>query len=354
MSITERGSRRLPTLVLTAVAACSGAVPAPAPVRISAIEQSSGTTALLIAVSAVSERVAWVSGTEGTWLRTVDGGATWQAGRVRGADSLQFRDVHAIDDRTAWLLSIGNGKASRIYRTTDAGASWQLQLANEDPDVFLDCMDFWAPARGIAVSDAVGGKLVVFRTIDGAQWERLQSRTLPTAPAGEGSFAASGTCLVTRPGGHAWIAAADSIRSRVLHSTDYGATWRGDSLPLTTRAGSGVQSVAFRDATHGLVFGGGTTARPGDRNVALTSDGGRTWTPGGRVPLASGVWGGVPVPGAAGTYVAVGPSGSAWTRDEGRTWTPIDSVHYWSVGFASRNAGWAVGRKGRITKLAGF
>ena len=332
--------------------ACARPATAPAPKGLVRTEQASGTTELLIAVSAVSDRVAWVSGTGGTWLRTVDGGASWQSGRVPGADSLQFRDVHAVDERTAWLLSIGNGTSSRIYRTTDAGASWQLQLANQDPDVFLDCMDFWSPTRGIAVSDAVGGKTVVFGTNDGVRWERLQSP--PSAPPGEGSFAASGTCLVARSGGHAWIAAADSNRSRVLHTADYGATWRSDSLPLATRAGSGVQSVAFRDASHGLAFGGGTTAKPGDGNVAITSDGGRTWAPGGRVPLASGVWGGVPVPGATGTYVAVGPSGSAWTRDDGRTWTPIDSVHYWSVGFASRNAGWAVGRKGRITRLAGF
>ena len=75
----------------------------------------------------------------------------------------------------------------------------------------------------------------------------------------------------------------------------------------------------------------------------------------GRGPLASGVWGGVYVPGAARpTVVAVGPAGSAYTRDDGATWVSIDSSNYWSVGFASPRAGWAVGTRGRITRLSGF
>jgi len=43
-----------------------------------------------------------------------------------------------------------------------------------------------------------------------------------------------------------------------------------------------------------------------------------------------------------------------FTRDEGVTWNAIDSFNYWSIGFASFNAGWAVGTNGRITKLSGF
>ena len=72
-------------------------------------EQVSGTRALLIAVSPVSDDVAWVSGSLGTWVRTLDGGATWTTGRVPGADSLQFRDVHAVSADVAYLLSIGDG-----------------------------------------------------------------------------------------------------------------------------------------------------------------------------------------------------------------------------------------------------
>src|SRR3954452_4573623 len=86
--------------------------------------QASGVTARLRGVSAVSDRVAWASGASGTILRTVDGGRTWQARGIPGTDSLDFRDVDAMDERTAYVLSIGFGEASRIYKTTDGGATW--------------------------------------------------------------------------------------------------------------------------------------------------------------------------------------------------------------------------------------
>src|SRR5690349_18144373 len=111
-------------VVLATAIACSRTPQSVGPRVITAVDQRSGTNALLIAVSPVDERTVWVSGSGGTWLRTTDGGATWQTGRVAGADSLQFRDVHAVDANTAYLLSIGDGPQSRIYKTTDAGAHW--------------------------------------------------------------------------------------------------------------------------------------------------------------------------------------------------------------------------------------
>src|SRR5882724_13140831 len=97
--------------------------------------QTSGVTARLRGVSAVSARVAWASGSGSTVLRTNDGGATWQKLTVT-TDQLDFRDIDAIDMRTAYVLSIGNGPASRIYKTTDAGTTWTLQFKNDDPKAF--------------------------------------------------------------------------------------------------------------------------------------------------------------------------------------------------------------------------
>ena len=318
--------------------------------------QTSNTDALLIAVSAVNDQTVWVSGAKGTYLRTTDGGTTWHAARVPGADSLQFRDVHAVDANTAYLLSIGNGSQSRIYKTTDAGATWKRQFTNPDSAGFYDCMDFWDARRGLVIGDAIGGDVAILRTTDGgATWSRLPPAGLPRAQPNEGSFAASGTCLVTKPGGHAWIVASNADHGRVLHTADYGATWSVDTLPLTTRAGSGPQSIAFRDARHGMALGGGSAAQPGDAFTATTSDGGKSWVARTSVPLKTGAWGGVYVPNAKRpTVVVVGPAGAVWSNDDGATWTPIDSLDYWSVGFASPRAGWAVGTQGRITKVSGF
>jgi len=328
------------------VAACTPhRAGAPTPVSFTAVDQESGTTQLLIGVSPVNEQVVWASGTGGTWVRTTDGGATWQAGRVPGADTLQFRDVHAVDANTAWLLSIGNGDQSRIYHTTDGGKSWSLQFTNPDPKAFYDCFDFWDARHGIAVSDAVDGKTVMITTTDGgAHWRWIPATTLPAALAGEGSFAASGTCLIVRPGGHAWNAVGTPM-ARLLHTADYGQSWSVDTIPLVA-----ISSVHFRDLKNGIVLGTDSTAA-----TASTHDGGRTWVRGGAPPFPQGVYGGVYVPGAKRpTVIGVGPKGSAYSLDDGATWISIDSTAYWSVGFASARAGWMVGPRGRITKLAGF
>ena len=111
-------------------------------------QQRSKTTARLQAVSAVSEKVVWASGTNGSFAVTVNGGASWRSGVVAGADSLEFRDVHGVDDKTAYLLSAGNGTRSRIYKTSDAGQNWQLQFINRDTTAFYDCFAFWDPLLG--------------------------------------------------------------------------------------------------------------------------------------------------------------------------------------------------------------
>src|SRR5258708_29019284 len=76
----------------------------------------------------VSPNVAWVSGTEGIYARTTDGGKTWSVGTVPGAEKLDFRDVKAFGETTAYLLSAGPGDASRIYKTVDGGKSGALQF----------------------------------------------------------------------------------------------------------------------------------------------------------------------------------------------------------------------------------
>ena len=70
--------------------------------------QDSGTTNGLIAVSPVNPQVVWASGRNGTFTVTTDGGDTWNAGVVPGAEALQFRDVQAFSARVAYLMSIGD------------------------------------------------------------------------------------------------------------------------------------------------------------------------------------------------------------------------------------------------------
>src|SRR5215831_5708653 len=102
--------------------------------------QNSGTTSGLIAVSPVNPQVVWASGRDGTFTVTTDGGQTWTAGVVPGAEALQFRDVQGFSAKVAYLLSIGDLATDfRIYKTVDGGATWTEQFVNQNPSAFYDC-----------------------------------------------------------------------------------------------------------------------------------------------------------------------------------------------------------------------
>jgi photosystem II stability/assembly factor-like uncharacterized protein len=309
-------------------------------------------------VSIVNDDVVWVGGSRGTFAFTTDGGATWRLGRVPGADSLQFRDVHGVDANTAYLLSIGSGEQSRIYKTTDAGASWTMQFLNREPRAFFDCFGFWDARSGIAFSDSFDGMFLLITTADGGStWTRVPADRLPRAHEGEGAFAASGTCLVVAGDSAAWVGTGASVGgARVLRTTDRGLTWSVTETPIVKGESAGIASLAFRDRWNGAALGG-DISRPDAfmDNVALTSDGGATWSLGEPPPFPGAVYGSAWVPGSpVPTLAAVGPKGLAYSLGGGRGWVLLDTLNHWGVAFAAPDRGWAVGPNGRITRIRIF
>jgi len=314
--------------------------------------QTSGVAGRLRGVSAVSEAVAWASGAGGTVLRTVDAGKTWTRLPVPDAEKLDFRDVDAIDARTAWVLSIGNGESSRIYQTTDAGAHWTEQFHNSDPDVFLDAMAFADATHGVAFGDSVKGQLYILTTSDGGQtWTRIpEGAGLPPALPKEGAFAASGSNVAYLDPTTVVIGTSTS---RVLRSYDGGRTWQAALAPLATNASTGIFSIAFRDLHHGVIVGGNYQKEDeAVDNLATSSDGGVIWTAvksGGLSGFRSAV---AHVPGTPATWLAVGPRGCDQSTDDGRTWSPLACDGFDAISFArGRRVAWATGARGRIARL---
>jgi photosystem II stability/assembly factor-like uncharacterized protein len=314
--------------------------------------QTSGVTARLRGVSAVSDRVAWASGSDSTVLRTVDGGATWQKLTVT-TDELDFRDIDAFDAQTAYVLSAGTGAASRIYKTTDAGVTWTLQFKNDDRRAFFDAMSFWDADHGIVMGDSIDGQFCIMTTENGGRvWTRVPASALPAALKNEGAFAASGTNIAVFGKSHAWIGTGAGAKARVLRTTDRGRTWRIAETPLISGEFVGIFSVAFRDARHGVVVGGDyKKERDAADNLAVTSDGGATWT------LEKGLSGyrsvvayvpGVKTP----TLMAVGPSGADYSTDDGRTWMMLAGPGFDTLSFVRGKAfGWAAGVRGSLGML---
>ncbi len=314
------------------------------------VAQISGTNSSLRAVSAVSPTVVWASGSGGTVLHTTDGGEHWRAGKLPGAADLDFRAIRAIDDETAYLLSIGTGEKSRVYKTTNGGESWNLLYTNPDPKGFFDAIAFWDATHGILLGDPVDGRFVVFTTEDGGTaWKRQKT---PAALANEGAFAASNSGVSVRGTREVWFGTGGPGGARVFHSTDGGQTWSVAKTPVRNDGSSaGIFSIAFMDGAHGVAVGGDYD-KPTEitGTFAATSDGGKTWT---------GVASGIPPSGFRSAvafltdrkmWIATGTSGSDFSTD-GKMWKQFDTGNYNAISFITSQAGWAVGPKGAIARF---
>jgi photosystem II stability/assembly factor-like uncharacterized protein len=326
--------------------------------------QNSGTTNGLIAVWPVNPHVVWASGRAGTFTVTTDGGQTWRAGVVPGAEALQFRDVQAFSASVAYLMSIGtSGDPTdfRIYKTEDGGATWTIQFENQNPNAFYDGLAFWTPHRGIAHSDSVNGVFPDLRTTDGTTWQDI-SNNMPPALPGESSFASSGTCVTTQGGRNAWICTGGSDIARVLATRDGGDTWNAYNTPLVSSPSAGAFTVDFRDPHDGIVGGGDLDpGDPDNARTAISNDGGQTWALTNPPPVTGAIFGlsyvghsggGVGDNGRA-VVITANDGGAAWTPDEGNTWFALPGVSgFWAVAFATPKAGWLVGTDGRILKIS--
>lgn len=307
--------------------------------------QVSNTTASLRGLKVVSPKVVWASGTQGTFLRTTDGGLHWLSGTVGGAEKLDFRDVEAFDEKTAYLLASGEGDKSRVYKTSDAGAHWELLLTNPDEKDFFDDIAFGDAKHAMVLGDPVGGQLVIFTTADGgATWQR---RPAPLALDGEGAFAASGTSLVMQGMNDAWFATGGPAGGRVFRTHNGGRTWGIAKTPLGGSKTAGIFSLAFRDGKYGIAVGGDyQNPKALGRTAAVTHNGGKTWQAVTGLSYRSCV-------AALGgdKFVAVGTEGADLSRNGGETWTHFSDVNLSAVA-GGGDAVWAVGPKGVIVKLA--
>ena len=312
------------------------------------------TTASLRGLSAVNAKVVWASGTGGTVLRTVDGGAMWEVIQVPNADKLDFRDIEAFDEKTAYILSIGNGAASRIYKTTDGGKTWWLSFQNTNEQAFFDAIAFWDKDHGLAMSDPVGisgkGRFLILTTDDGGKsWRSIEKMNMPEALAGEGGFAASGTCLITQGKNGAYFVTGGKT-ARVFRSADRGRSWAVSEAPLRNDgAAAGAFSIAFKDDKVGMIVGG-DYQKPDDREAigAQTQDGGKTWTLLENQPYgfrSCVVW-------ANGIWAVAGTSGSDYALKLNEPWIGLGRGKFNSVQF-TQDIGWAVGPDGRVGKFVG-
>lgn len=347
---------RTAPLALTCLAlpalACSGA----GPHHMQTLDPLSiGTESSLRGLCAVDRDVAWATGSGGTIVVTSDGGETWRAVAPTELGELDVRDVHALDDSTAWVMCAGPGEKSRILHTEDGGDTWEEQHRERDEAAFLDGFAFFDAERALCYGDPMAdGGFRLLRTEDGgASWVPVAPGPL-ALPSGEASFAASGTGIRALASGEVWIitGANDGV-SRVFASAGAeGALWSvSDSTLRAPKPAAGAFSIAFEPGGHGVVVGGDYQRREdgGVHCASWSDDFGANWYPcdvGPRGQRAgSAALGG-------GVFIATGQTGTDISRDGGRTWSALSDLGFHCVETSpSDGSVWFAGPNGRAGRL---
>ncbi len=308
-----------------------------------------GSTAHFRGIQAVTDKLVWLSGTQGTVLKTEDGGKSWDDVTVPECTELDFRDIHALDKNSAWVMSSGNGV--RIYHTSNGGQSWTLQFEDKNSNVFMDGMDFYDSQRGIVYGDPIDEIMDVLVTTDGGKnWKRSVKESLPYAWEDEAAFAASGTGVVHK-GQNIWMATGGGEISRIIKSSDGGITWQAVLTPLDGGPGIGIFSMAFKNDLNGVVVGGNYIDSTSVKdNCAFTVDGGNSWTKvEGTGPR--GYRSCVTI-NRKGTAIACGRTGID-KSDDFQNWTAVSDE-----GFFTADAGnkyiWLAGRRGKVAVLTKY
>ncbi len=317
--------------------------------------QDSINNASLRGISVPDEKTVWVTGSGGTFMRTINGGESWSSDVIPGYGNVDFRDIEAFDPLTAIVMGIGNPAV--ILRTEDGGRTWEKVFFKDLDGIFLNSITFLDRDNGFVVGDPIDGRFYLLKTTNGGRtWEELPESSRPHAEKGEYMFAASGSCISSIHPSKLWFVSGGSM-ARVFYSVDKGIHWDVVKTPVMSGLQStGIFSVLFTDQAQGFCIGG-DYSKPDSAGVTFiyTGDGGLTWQQPENMPagyrscIKQLLIDGNPV------LIAVGRAGSGFLEDPVNIeapWKNISSLGFYTMDVdPTGKVAWVAGTNGRVGKL---
>ncbi|MFT5886003.1 MAG: photosystem II stability/assembly factor-like uncharacterized protein [Arcticibacterium sp.] len=304
-----------------------------------------GTEASFRSLEVLSKTTVWAGGSDNTILYTKKGGKLWQSFKVGLPSKLDFRAIKAINAKTVVIVSAGLAEegAAKIFRTENAGKNWIMTFETKEKGVFLDGIAFFDELHGLVIGDPIKNQPYILETKDGGiSWQRMSPEVLPQMIAGEASFAASNSGIVTH-GDDVWYA----LQSRIFHSFDRGQNWEVLDSGLPSGPTNGIFGIRFLSKNEGFIVGGDYIDESYKQiNLALTPDGGKSWE------MKE-----VPHQGlkeclvyTEGKLLVVGTSGTSFSTDSGQSWQALDKESFHVVSCSGKTC-FAIGGKGHMGKM---
>ncbi len=231
---------------------------------------SAGTKSSLRGLSVVNNQVIWVSGSNGTIGRSIDGGKNWNWTAVKGFEKTDFRDIEAFDDQTAIIMGIS--EPAHILRTVDGGNTWTMVFEDSTKGMFLDAMEFKNEKEGRVIGDPIGGRLFIAQTTDGGQhWTKETWKNRPIVDSGEACFASSGSNI--RYLNKRWHMITGGLSSKLYKGKN------GLILPMIQgKETTGANSIAGNNQQMLMIVGGDfNNIDATTQNIAISHNGGKTF-----------------------------------------------------------------------------
>jgi hypothetical protein len=213
-------------------------------------EQASGTKRDLLSISAVTNKIAWISGRHGTVLLTANEGKTWRSvGGGSVLDTMDIMNIFALDSLTAFCSAspltdtLYKITTAYIFKTNDGGITWNkvfTQSGGAINGIFMFDL-----SRGVACGNPVNGRWSIWSTTNGGStWDSTKIK-IPKAAASDSGWNNSVWGDTT-----SHIVAFGTNDSLLYVSTDSGKTWTA----RTTKGLKDIKAIYF-SRNNGLVAG---------------------------------------------------------------------------------------------------
>jgi photosystem II stability/assembly factor-like uncharacterized protein len=188
-----------------------------------------------------SPMVGYLSGYNSALMKTTDGGATWKRGAIESTDDV-FRILEFPDATTGYAAGGDDFSLMyKIYRTGDAGESWEL-VNDFQKSISIGSLTFLDADTGFLAGNGQGGGLISKTTDGGQTWRRVYS--------GAAQLVFQSIRFADAHVGYA--VGTDGV---IVRSTDGGETWMQEQSSTTSvltavapRADGSVYVVGFEGA----------------------------------------------------------------------------------------------------------
>lgn len=314
-----------------------------------AIQLDSGKNTSIRGMCVLSDKVAWLSGSNG-WIAKTEDGEFFKWIQVKGFEKVDFRAIQAFSDKVALIMSVAS--PAYILKTIDGGENWKKVYENNNPQIFLDGMEFLNKREGFIFGDPINGFMQLLTTKNGGEtWENISEKAAIKLKEGEAAFAASGTSIGAYKN-KIYIATGGKL-SRLFSSADKGLSWRVQEIPIVQgKSSTGCFSLALSEDKLFAIGGDYLSDQQSEGNFAFKLYNNDSWNKAKSAPY--GYKSCIAYLGNK-KLIATGTSGTDISVDDGINWTRIDKESFNVCQKAKKgNLILLAGAKGKIYKMVGI